>query len=111
MTSSSWILEVTGAALLGYRWGGPTVCVTSTPHTHTFAAGGPDELAPKFSDTSIMYGLCRIQDPGTGAHRVVLINWVSGEAGGGWGHTESGAGGVLVWGHVPAQPFVPVPGR
>ncbi|KAM6206156.1 uncharacterized protein WM294_003230 [Sarcoramphus papa] len=39
-------------------------------------AGGPDELAGKFSVTSIMYGLCRIQDPGTGAHRVVLISWV-----------------------------------
>ncbi|PKU46786.1 basic proline-rich [Limosa lapponica baueri] len=38
-------------------------------------AGGPDELAEKFSTTSIMYGLCRIQDPGTGAHRIVLINW------------------------------------
>ncbi|XP_065489462.1 drebrin-like [Caloenas nicobarica] len=43
-------------------------------------AGGPDELAEKFSNTSIMYGLCRIQDPGTGAHRVVLINWVGEKA-------------------------------
>ncbi|KAM6429719.1 drebrin-like [Rhynochetos jubatus] len=39
-------------------------------------AGGPDELAGKFSATSIMYGLCRVRDPGTGAHRIVLINWV-----------------------------------
>ncbi|KAM6132369.1 LOW QUALITY PROTEIN: uncharacterized protein FYW35_000402 [Pterocles gutturalis] len=39
-------------------------------------AGGPDELAGKFSPSSIMYGLCRIHDPGTGAHRVVLISWV-----------------------------------
>ncbi|KAM9236252.1 LOW QUALITY PROTEIN: uncharacterized protein RG961_001934 [Leptosomus discolor] len=39
-------------------------------------AGGPDELAERFSVTSIMYGLCRIQDPGTGAHRIVLIHWV-----------------------------------
>ncbi|KAM6270041.1 drebrin-like isoform 2-T2 [Porphyrio hochstetteri] len=39
-------------------------------------AGGPDELAGKFSTTSIMYGLCRVQDPSTGAHRIVLINWV-----------------------------------
>lgn len=46
-------------------------------------AGGPDELAEKFSSTSIMYGLCRIQDPGTGAHRIVLINWVSAGLGGG----------------------------
>ncbi|GAB0187856.1 drebrin-like [Grus japonensis] len=43
-------------------------------------AGGPDELAGKFSTTSIMYGLCRIQDPGTGAHRIVLINWVGEKA-------------------------------
>ncbi|KAK2511392.1 hypothetical protein Q9233_017005 [Columba guinea] len=43
-------------------------------------AGGPDELAEKFSSTSIMYGLCRIQDPGTGAHRIVLINWVGEKA-------------------------------
>ncbi|XP_074003793.1 uncharacterized protein [Numenius arquata] len=43
-------------------------------------AGGPDELAEKFSTTSIMYGLCRIQDPGTGAHRIVLINWVGEKA-------------------------------
>ncbi|XP_074948425.1 uncharacterized protein LOC142056835 [Phalacrocorax aristotelis] len=39
-------------------------------------AGGPDELAGKFSATSIMYGLCRIPDPSTGAHRIVLISWV-----------------------------------
>ncbi|XP_059673813.1 drebrin-like [Gavia stellata] len=39
-------------------------------------AGGPDELAEKFSSTSIMYGLCRVPDPGTGAHRIVLISWV-----------------------------------
>ncbi|KAM6135689.1 uncharacterized protein FYN12_002324 [Phoenicopterus ruber ruber] len=43
-------------------------------------AGGPDELAGKFSATSIMYGLCRIQDPGTGAHRIVLISWVGEKA-------------------------------
>ncbi|XP_074443144.1 uncharacterized protein LOC141743278 isoform X1 [Larus michahellis] len=43
-------------------------------------AGGPDELAEKFSTASIMYGLCRIQDPGTSAHRVVLINWVGEKA-------------------------------
>ncbi|KAM9286826.1 uncharacterized protein FYN16_013488 [Cariama cristata] len=43
-------------------------------------AGGPDELAEKFSITSIMYGLCRVQDPSTGAHRVVLINWVGEKA-------------------------------
>ncbi|KAM9663177.1 uncharacterized protein ACIBXB_017135 isoform 2-T2 [Morphnus guianensis] len=43
-------------------------------------AGGPDELAEKFSVTSIMYGLCRIQDPSTGAHRIVLINWVGEKA-------------------------------
>ncbi|XP_075565466.1 drebrin-like protein [Pelecanus crispus] len=39
-------------------------------------AGGPDELAAKFSPASVMYGLCRLQDPDTGAHRVVLISWV-----------------------------------
>ncbi|XP_055556570.1 drebrin-like [Falco cherrug] len=43
-------------------------------------AGGPDELAEKFSTTSIMYGLCRVQDPGTGTHRIVLINWVGEKA-------------------------------
>ncbi|KAM6345497.1 drebrin-like protein B [Podargus strigoides] len=41
-------------------------------------AGGPDELAGKFSPTSIMYGLCRIPVPG--AHRIVLIHWVGEKA-------------------------------
>uniref|UniRef100_A0A8C4V805 ADF-H domain-containing protein n=1 Tax=Falco tinnunculus TaxID=100819 RepID=A0A8C4V805_FALTI len=54
--------------------------------------GGPDELAEKFSTTSIMYGLCRVQDPGTGTHRIVLINWVSAGVGalGGMGGTGAG---------------------
>ncbi|XP_068005448.1 drebrin-like [Melanerpes formicivorus] len=39
-------------------------------------AGGLDALAKKFSITSIMYGLCRTQDPGTSGHRIVLIHWV-----------------------------------
>ncbi|XP_061297049.1 drebrin-like [Pezoporus flaviventris] len=39
-------------------------------------AGGPDELAGRFSAGSIMYGLCRVPEPGTGAPRVVLISWV-----------------------------------
>ncbi|XP_048702499.1 drebrin isoform X4 [Caretta caretta] len=39
-------------------------------------AGGAEELARKFSSTNIMYGLCRVQDPGSGQPRVVLINWV-----------------------------------
>ncbi|KAM9580695.1 uncharacterized protein ACIB01_013745 [Guaruba guarouba] len=39
-------------------------------------AGGPDELAGKFSAGSVMYGLCRVPEPGTGAPRVVLISWV-----------------------------------
>ncbi|XP_054247426.1 drebrin-like [Indicator indicator] len=39
-------------------------------------AGGLDALAKKFSVTSIMYGLCRTQDPGTSGHRIVLIHWV-----------------------------------
>ncbi|CAN0099330.1 unnamed protein product, partial [Bubo scandiacus] len=43
-------------------------------------AGGPDELAEKFLATSIMYGLCRVPDPGTGAHRIVLISWVGEKA-------------------------------
>ncbi|KAM9294968.1 uncharacterized protein RDI95_001524 [Morus bassanus] len=43
-------------------------------------AGGPDELAGKFSATSIMYGLCRVQDPSTGTHRVILISWVGEKA-------------------------------
>ncbi|KAM6071417.1 LOW QUALITY PROTEIN: uncharacterized protein LJ206_009993 [Theristicus caerulescens] len=43
-------------------------------------AGGPDELAGKFSTTSIMYGLCRLPDPSTGAHRIVLISWVGEKA-------------------------------
>ncbi|KAM6075641.1 LOW QUALITY PROTEIN: uncharacterized protein VSU04_003434 [Chlamydotis macqueenii] len=43
-------------------------------------AGGPDELAGKFSATGVMYGLCRVRDPGTGAHRVVLISWVGEKA-------------------------------
>ncbi|KAJ7427273.1 drebrin-like isoform X2 [Willisornis vidua] len=38
-------------------------------------AGGPDELAGKFSVGSVMYGLCRVTDPGSGAPRVVLISW------------------------------------
>ncbi|XP_077672322.1 drebrin-like [Eretmochelys imbricata] len=39
-------------------------------------AGGAEELARKFSSTNVMYGLCRVQDPGSGQPRVVLINWV-----------------------------------
>ncbi|KAM4673947.1 drebrin-like [Amazona ochrocephala] len=42
-------------------------------------AGGPDELAGKFSAGSVMYGLCRVPEPGTGAPRVVLISWVGEE--------------------------------
>ncbi|XP_066405360.1 drebrin-like [Molothrus aeneus] len=39
-------------------------------------AGGPDELAGKFSVGSVMYGLCRVPDPGSGTPRIVLISWV-----------------------------------
>ncbi|KAM4899823.1 uncharacterized protein FYW23_003166 [Sylvia borin] len=39
-------------------------------------AGGPDELAGKFSAASIMYGLCRVPDPHSGTPRIVLISWV-----------------------------------
>ncbi|XP_033920660.1 drebrin-like protein [Melopsittacus undulatus] len=39
-------------------------------------AGGPEELSGRFSAGSIMYGLCRVPEPGTGAPRVVLIHWV-----------------------------------
>ncbi|XP_030804355.1 drebrin-like [Camarhynchus parvulus] len=39
-------------------------------------AGGPDELAGKFSAGSVMYGLCRVPDPGSGTPRIVLISWV-----------------------------------
>ncbi|XP_041259066.1 drebrin-like [Onychostruthus taczanowskii] len=39
-------------------------------------AGGPDELAGKFSAGSVMYGLCRVRDPGSGSPRIVLISWV-----------------------------------
>ncbi|XP_051630784.1 drebrin-like [Manacus candei] len=39
-------------------------------------AGGPDELAGKFSAGSVMYGLCRVPDPGAGTPRIVLISWV-----------------------------------
>ncbi|XP_065454554.1 drebrin-like isoform X3 [Chrysemys picta bellii] len=39
-------------------------------------AGGVDELAGKFSSSSIMYGLCRVQDPSSGQPRIILINWV-----------------------------------
>ncbi|XP_067389717.1 drebrin-like protein B [Emydura macquarii macquarii] len=39
-------------------------------------AGGADELAGKFSSGSVMYGLCRIRDPGSGQPCIVLINWV-----------------------------------
>ncbi|KYO38945.1 drebrin-like [Alligator mississippiensis] len=39
-------------------------------------AGGPDELATKFSSSSVMYGLCRVLDPGSGQPRVILISWV-----------------------------------
>ncbi|XP_052523169.1 LOW QUALITY PROTEIN: drebrin-like protein A [Tympanuchus pallidicinctus] len=42
-------------------------------------AGGVDELAAKFCASSIMYGLCRVRDPGSGAPRVVLISWVGEE--------------------------------
>lgn len=66
---------------LGRVLGGPTV--PTSPDRLLLVAGGPDELAEKFSITSIMYGLCRIQDPSTGAHRIVLINWVSSRAWGG----------------------------
>ncbi|KAF4791265.1 drebrin-like protein [Turdus rufiventris] len=38
-------------------------------------AGGPDELAGKFSVGSVMYGLCRVPDPGSGTPRIVLISW------------------------------------
>ncbi|RMC14599.1 hypothetical protein DUI87_09697 [Hirundo rustica rustica] len=37
---------------------------------------GPDELAGKFSAASVMYGLCRVPDPGSGTPRIVLISWV-----------------------------------
>ncbi|XP_068799032.1 drebrin-like [Struthio camelus] len=43
-------------------------------------AGGPDELAAKFCAGSVMYGLCRLPDPGTGAPRVVLVSWVGEKA-------------------------------
>ncbi|XP_063013908.1 LOW QUALITY PROTEIN: drebrin-like [Melospiza melodia melodia] len=43
-------------------------------------AGGPDELAGKFSVGSIMYGLCRVPDPGSGTPRIVLISWVGEKA-------------------------------
>ncbi|KAI6069790.1 Drebrin-like isoform X1 [Aix galericulata] len=39
-------------------------------------AGGADELAGKFCASSVMYGLCRLRDPATGAPRIVLISWV-----------------------------------
>ncbi|XP_069061317.1 drebrin-like isoform X2 [Pleurodeles waltl] len=39
-------------------------------------AGGLEELAPKFTDTRLLYALCQVKDPGTGQPRVVLINWV-----------------------------------
>ncbi|XP_065261840.1 drebrin-like [Emys orbicularis] len=39
-------------------------------------AGGVDELAGKFSSSSVMYGLCRVQDPSSGQPRIILINWV-----------------------------------
>uniref|UniRef100_A0A8C8S5H7 ADF-H domain-containing protein n=1 Tax=Pelusios castaneus TaxID=367368 RepID=A0A8C8S5H7_9SAUR len=39
-------------------------------------AGGADELARKFSNGNIMYGLCRVQDPSSGEPRIILINWV-----------------------------------
>ncbi|XP_038034802.2 drebrin-like [Anas platyrhynchos] len=39
-------------------------------------AGGADELAAKFCASSVMYGLCRLRDPNTGAPRIVLISWV-----------------------------------
>ncbi|XP_065606334.1 drebrin-like [Cyrtonyx montezumae] len=42
-------------------------------------AGGVDELAAKFCAGSVMYGLCRVRDPGSGAPRVVLISWVGEE--------------------------------
>ncbi|XP_050800840.1 drebrin-like isoform X3 [Gopherus flavomarginatus] len=39
-------------------------------------AGGVDELSGKFSSSSVMYGLCRVQDPSSGQPRIILINWV-----------------------------------
>ncbi|KAM8808639.1 drebrin-like [Eudromia elegans] len=39
-------------------------------------AGGPEELAARFTAGSVMYGLCRLPDPRSGAPRVLLIRWV-----------------------------------
>ncbi|XP_062430820.1 drebrin-like [Rhea pennata] len=43
-------------------------------------AGGPEQLAGKFSVSSVMYGLCRVPDPSTGVPRVILISWVGEQA-------------------------------
>lgn len=91
---------------LGRVLGGPTV--PTSPDRLLLVAGGPDELAEKFSITSIMYGLCRLQDPSTGAHRIVLISWVSSRAWGGGVGAQNilplrpGSRGTGTWHEVPA---------
>lgn len=77
--------------LKGGCWGGGVShCAHPPPHDQPLlVAGGPDELAEKFSTTSIMYGLCRLQDAATGTHRIVLINWVSAGLGQGWAGGEA----------------------